>query len=383
MLSRVTRTAICLVCVVGLIAASSFTSGETASEVPPKPGQFVDAKAGTYLAGELILIDPVNRRGGLRPDGDSNTLHYFAMLPYGMVSFNGAPAELRDLPIGTHVHGYFHPPPAGEEQTIPAKRSLIPQNHALTLEDDFSFYQSRGQGWKVVSLDAAKGKIRMEPTGQMAQNGINTPYIFDLDTVTRVWKNRQLVELTDITSNNTVQFNLTWSQGTRDKEYTLSDIWLDDISAKFASDWQRRRHVRYERQRWFPGWIDHVEHNDYGGGIVTVTLFGGRDASLYADLKTHQDKGYHVAVAEKTLRTWFHRSDRKLGKVMEWKELPNPPLGSSGIQVKIKFTELLEGYRPGRCVRLKSDNWAFVTMPAEERVKSVEEQQAAQVLGLP
>ena len=107
------------------------------------------------------------------------------------------------------------------------------------------------------------------------------------------------------------------------------------------------------------------------------------DSSLYADLKAHQDKGYHVAVAEKSLRTWFHRSDRKLGKVAEWKTIENPPPGSSGIQIKMTFTELLEGYRPGRCVRLKSDNWPFVTMPPEERIKSIEDQKRSAVFRLP
>lgn len=369
----------------GLAVACLAAAVAVSQEKPDRPqaGQFAAASAATYLAGELVLIDPVNRRGGLRPDGDATRLHYFAMLPYGMASYNGAPAELRDLPVGTHVHGYFHLPPAGEEQTIPAQRSVIPQNHAVTLEDDFSFYQRRGQVWKVESLNAEKGKIRLEPSGTLAKEAINTPYIFDIDTVTRVWKGRQLVDLADIAPGTTVKFNVSWSQGFRDKEFTVSEIWLDDAGAKFATEMQRRRHVRYQRQRWLPGWIDQVEHNDYGGGIVTLTLFGGMDPSLYADLDTHQDKGYHVAVAEKTLRTWFHRSDRKLGKVAEWKTVENPPLGSSGIQIKIKFTELLEGYRPGRCIRLKSDNWAFVTMPPEERIKSVEEQKSAIVLDLP
>lgn len=364
-------------CLLTSVAASEESSQR------PTPGQFVPANSGTYLAGELVIIDPVNRRGALRPDGDSSKLHYFAMLPYGLASFNGAAAELRDLPIGTHVHGDFYRPPSGDEQTIPTERSVIPENHVLTLEDDFSYYQRHGQVWKVIALDVAKGKIRLEPSGQMAKEGITAPYIFDIDSVTKIWKDRQLVDLTEIVPGAIVQFDLTWSQGFRDKEFTVSEIWLDNASAKFATELQRRRHVRYQKQRWFPGWIDAVEHNDYGGGIVTLTLFGGMDPSLYADLKATQEKGYHVAVAEKTLRTWFHRSDRKLAKVLEWNEIENPPPGSSGIQIKLKFTELLEGYRPGRCVRLKCDTWAFVTMPPEERMKSMDEQKSSTVLGLP
>ena len=360
----------------------------------PKPGQFPPPNTGTYLAGELAIIDPVNRRGGLRLDGNggeryhAGPLHYFAMLPYGEISFNGAPAELRDIPIGTHVHGYFYVPPVGEEATIPPlPKDMEPfqlkHNHAVSLEDDFSFYRRRGQSWKVVSLDANKGKINVAPAGQMAKDGINTPYTFDIDDVTKVWKGRTLVDLADIAPEQVVQFNLGWSPGWRDKEFKVSEIWLDEDSRKFATDLQRRRHVKYQKQRWLPGWIDSVEDNDFGGGTVTLTLFGGMDPSLYADLKSTQDKGYHVAVAEKTLRTWFHRSDRKLGKVAEWKEIENPSPGSSGIQIKMTFTELLEGYRPGRCVRLKCDTWPFVTMPSEERVKTVEEQKRSAVFSLP
>jgi hypothetical protein len=83
------------------------------------------------------------------------------------------------------------------------------------------------------------------------------------------------------------------------------------------------------------------------------------------------------------LRTWFHRSDKKIGQVIEWKETENSPPGSSGIQVHMKFTELLDGYRPGRCVRVKSHAWIFVTMPSEERVKTIEERKRAAVFSIP
>lgn len=374
------------------IAPAAMT--EEAPEPVLKPGQF-PATGGRYLSGELVLVDPVNRRGALRLDGDGTNrhyngpLHYFAMLPYGMARYNGAPAELRDLPLGTHVHGYFHLPPVGEEATIPPvpkemAEYEIPHNHALSLEDDFSFYQSRGQAWQVEAVDLARGKIHVAPTVQRdSGDGIRTPYTFDIDHVTRVWRQRALVDPEAIASGQIVQLNLGWSQGWRDREFTVSDIWLDEASRDFATELQRRRHVRFQRQRWLPGWIDHVEHNDYGGGIVTLTLFGGMDPSLYADLKETQGKGFGVAAAEKTLRTWFHRADKKIGQVLQWQESDQPPPGSSGIQIRLKFTELIEGYRPGRCVRVKSDRWAFVTMPPEERVKSVLDQQRSAVLGLP
>ena len=384
--------------VVLLAALSSFLSpAGSAQEIKdyvPQTGKFPPPNRGTYLAGELAFVDHVNRRGGLRLDGDgsdryqSGPLHYFALLPYGEISYNGAPAELRDIPLGTHVHGYFYVPPAGEEATIPPlpkdmERYQLKHNHAVSLEDDFSFYQRRGQNWKVVSLDAVKGKINVAPTGQLVKDALNTAYTFDIDDLTKVWKGRTLGELADIAPDQIVQFNLGWSPGWRDKEFGVAEIWLDDASRKFATDLQRRRHVKYQKLRWLPAWIDAVEDNDFGGGTVTLTFFGGFDPTLYAELKATQEKGFGVAVADKTLRTWFHRSDKKIGQVLAWNESANPPTGSSGIQVRMKFTELLDGYRPGRIVRVKCHDWIFVTMPSEERLKTVEELQRSAVFSLP
>jgi hypothetical protein len=179
-----------------------------------------------------------------------------------------------------------------------------------------------------------------------------------------------------------VQLNLAWAQGWGQREFRVREIWLDDESRKFATELQRRRHVRYERQRWSPAWIDHVEVFDFGGGIVTLTLFEV-DQEIIDDFRKEKDDRIAVAVAEKTLRTWFHRSDRKFCKLVEWKEVKNPTLGSSGIQLRLKFVELLSGYRPGACVRVKCDSWKFVTVPPEERLTSRAEQQRGAKMVLP
>ncbi len=384
-----------MICGLLLAVLSGLTVLASAEDYVPQQGKFPPADSGTYLSGELVLVDGANRRGGIRLDGSrpndryhNGPLHYFALLPYGTVSLHGAPAELKDIPLGTHVHGYFHLPPVGDEATIPPlpkdfEKFAIKHNHAVSIEDDFSFYARRGQSWKVVSLDVEKGKLNVEPHGERAKDGVNSSYTFDINEVTRIWKGRTVVELSDIAPGQVVQFNLGWSQGWRDKEFTVSELWLDDVARQYATEQQRKKHVRYQQQRWLPGWIDRVEHNDFGGGVITLTLFGGMDASLYADLKKTQDKGFGVATAEKTLRTWFHRADKKIGQVLEWKETPNPPPGSSGIQVRLQMAELLEGYRPGRCVRVKCHDWIFVTMPTEERIKSLEDQKRSAVFAIP
>ena len=103
-----------------------------------QPGQFPPEGSSHYLAGEMIQMDHVNRTGQLRPDrrDDQRTDDYdrallFTMLPYGTLRYHGAPAELRDIPIGTHLHGEFYwDPKAGKgrqrrvQPGLPARRRL-------------------------------------------------------------------------------------------------------------------------------------------------------------------------------------------------------------------------------------------------------------------
>jgi hypothetical protein len=371
--------------------------------------RFTEPSSSRYISGELVYIDAVNRRGGIRLDGDQGRYHtgpphWFALLPYASVWHNGARAELRDLPLGTHLHGYFVAPPPGEEATIPPlpddkKQFAIPQNHALLIEDDFSFYQRRGQAWKVASIDLAKEKITLEPiaiqppvntallpgsgnAGQLVKDGINKPYIFDIDPRSEIYSGRQLVEVSEIRPGMTVQFNLAWCQGWGQEEFRVGRLWLDEESRHFAIERQRQRHVQYERERWTAGWIDHIEHFDYGGGIVTLTLFDV-DQEILDDLSQDREERIAVAVSHKTRRTWFHRADRKFAKLVQWKTLDAPPLGSSGVQLKLKFVELLAGYTPGAIVRVKAERWKFVSMPPEERLTSAQDQERANRMMLP
>jgi hypothetical protein len=341
----------------------------------PLPG------AGIHLAGELVEIDPVNRRGCLRPDGLHDgffphfSLHAFALLPYCEVWLHGSRAELKDVPLGTHLHGRFVRPPSGEEGTVPPPREgfVRPEHsydHAVVLEDDFSFYARRGRSWRVASIALNQGHVFLEPEGPAVPGGINERFRFDIDSVTRVWQDRRLVEAEAVEPGMTVQVNLGWAPAWQQREYGVTDIWLDEASRSFATELQNRRHLRHQRQRWVPARVDWLEPADHGGGRLGLTFFSGTDPRLLAELEAQREAGFGVAVAEKTLRTWYHRGDKKIGKVVDWKTDADPPPGSSGVHATIAFEELLEGYRPGRFVRVKADGWKFVTMPPEERLLS-------------
>ena len=218
--------------------------------------------------------------------------------------------------------------------------------------------------------------------GKLVKTGINTPFTFDIDRRSEVWSGRQLVEVSAIQPGMTVQLNLAWAQGWGQDEFRVGRIWIDDASRDFATERQRQRHVQYERERWTAGWIDHIEHFDYGGGIVTLTLFDV-DQEILDDLSQDREERIAVAVSHKTRRTWAHRSNRKFAKLVEWKRPDSAPLGSSGVQLKLKFVELLAGYTPGAIVRVKAERWKFVSMPPEERLTSANDQDRAERMVLP
>jgi hypothetical protein len=321
----------------------------------PKPGEFPPAGAGVQMAGDLVVVDPMNRRGGLRIDRGPGTPEkrlFFQMLPYGMARYHGAPAELRDIPPGTHVHVRLLLPPEAEKDLVPplseeeAKNPanrLLRYTHALEIEDDFSFYSRRG----------------------------------------RAWKERRLVSRDAIEPGQIVQVNLTWSMPNQKQEYGITDLWLDEESRAAFTELQRENHLMHQKSRFVPGWVDAVENGDTGRGVVTVTLFGGMDPSLYEELETAKDKVLQLTVAEPTLRTWlYHQENAPRGNVVSWSRVPEPPPGSSGIQLKLDV-ELRQGFMPGRVVRAKRPGWIYVLLPHDEWLMSEADLQKASKWELP
>lgn len=354
-----------------------------AEDYVPKPGEFPPPGAsGRYLAGELVSVDHVNRRGAIRLVGDNDDdryhiapSHRFAMLPYGTLRYHGAPAELRDIPIGTVLHGYFFLPIEGDVSLPPpakdAGKYVSPYTHALTLEDDFSFNQRRGRAWKVLSVDPQQGKLQARLDAPATADGIKGEQTFELDVSTRVWSGRQIGELKDITPEQVVQLNLSWAPDWKNGQFYIADIWIDDESRNVAAEIQRQIHIRHQRHRWLAGWVDHVEHRPGGKGTVTLTLFGGMDGVLYDQAKS--GGGVAIAAAESTLRTWWQNNDSKNGPIVDVQQIDNPPPGSSGLQLRVELQELLEGFRPGRIIRLRPYSFPNSKPPPEERVKSLDD----------
>ena len=118
-----------------------------------------------------------------------------------------------------------------------------------------------------------------------------------------------------------------------------------------------------------PAWVDAVEYGKFGRAKVTATLFGGMDASLYADFK--KDASAMMNSVENTLKHTHgaygpaHMASR--GTVLDViKADGEVPLGSSGIQIRFDTDLVIEGIRPGRIVRVRPGNWPQVQVPREE-----------------
>jgi hypothetical protein len=352
-----------------------------------KAGEFPPEGSAHYMAGELIALDHINRTGVLRPDrtdaqrrGDWDLPLPFTLLPYGSLSYHGAPAELRDIPIGTHLHGQFYvgEKPARDEKVGRVAGDAI-YNRVLRLEDDFSYDGHEQRSWKVEAVDLAKGTLTV--MGSAGGKADPKSTIFQIFPGTRVWKGGGSGTLADLKPEQALTCNLTYC--TLKGPGRCTDIWLDDQSRAIATANQLEVHRQFIREHGLAGFVDSVDNEQ---GTMTVTLFAGFDPKLVDDFPSAaaisaaakappfvpgpglvDPIAITAAVAEDNLRTWDQINDRKAGPMIEQIQTTPAP-GNSGIQIKLKPQILLEGFRPKRIVRLWCSAWKVDDLPREERL---------------
>lgn len=371
----------------------------------PEPGKFPPLEKAHSYRGELVFVDHANRRGSLRVEGSGmffrNDPHPFAMLPYGMVRYHGAPADLRDIPLGTVLHVSAFLPPDPTTSAVPVLpvdnkikdanhnrgAGIAPaENHVLLLEDELSHCQRKGLIWKLkeVEIKNHEGTILACRDPEQGADGKAGDETMTFDAATRVWRGRERLTVEDLIAEGAwpaegrkslggqaVQLGITWKP-TPDGVFTrfhLSDIWLDEVSMKRAAQHQTETHKAFIRSRWMPAWIDAVEYGQFGRATVTATLFGGMDESLYTDFA--KGSSAMMNAVENTLKHTHgaygpaHMASR--GTLLEvMKTTGYAPLGSSGIQIRFETDLIIEGIRPGRIVRVRPNSWPQVQVPREE-----------------
>ena len=378
----------------------------TAQDKPfrPEAGKFPPLEKALSYRGELVFVDHANRRGSIRVQGAGtyfrNAPHPFAMLPYGIVRYHGAPADLRDIPLGTVLHVRAFLPPDPKISAVPVlpitnreknagysgAGTAPAENHVILLEDEPSSCLREGKVWKLKEVDVqnSAGMIVASREPKAGGDGKAGEEKMTFDAATRIWRGRECLGIDELIADGAwpasrkkslggqaVQLGIAWKP-TPDGIFTrfhISDIWLDDTAMQRAARNQTEVHKAFIRSRWMPAWIDAVEYGKFGRATVTATLFGGMDASLYADFK----KGVPAMMnaVENTLKHVHgaygpaHMASR--GSILDvTKATGEAPLGSSGIQIRFETDLIIEGIRPARTVRVRPGNWPQVNVPREE-----------------
>lgn len=330
------------------------------------PGQFPPEGSAHYFTGELVGKDHIHRQGTIRVSrtDKQRRSHWdlpinFRLLPYGSLAYHGAPAALKDIPIGTHLHGLWYVKDEGEEtKSLFYNRKSIEADFtkAFRLVDDFTYYQEKNQLWQVdrVDLKAMKLHLVIQAEGEEKPTAIEV----DLTPATRVNLGKQIATLDDIQPGQNVLFNLTWA--TLYGVGRCTELWLDEESRQIATAQQLAQHRLHQKDRGIAGIIDAVDNQNR---ILTVTFFGGIDPALLEEFKPNTVA--QVCVSEPTLQIYDQVNDKKGGPILSVEQVEKHP-GCSGIQVRVQPSLLLEGYRPGRIVRIFPSGWPVVTLPEEE-----------------
>jgi len=355
-------------------------------------GEFPPVGSAHVISGELIRVDHLERSFHLRVDRDDSQdagnldLPVAAvLLPYGSVYYHGAPAALQDIPLGTHLHGEFYVKSPGDKTPALANFHIhgrqtkdVDFTRCTRLEDDFTRRQRVSEAWKIESVDL--GGMKLTARLQRGGEPVGEAKLFDLQSGTRAWKGRSVVELDALQPGQVVLFNLTWA--TLFGPGRILEVWLDEESRQGAARRQTRRHHDHLHERGLPGWIEKV--NDKAE-VVTITFFDSFDPALFEELKVVNESpiGWPlhkepknpkspagtIAVAMPSLLMFDPNNDRHGGNILDVRRLPARP-GNSGVQIDVECDALLEGFRPKRIVRFFPSAWKVKFPPLEEAYRS-------------
>jgi hypothetical protein len=388
------------------IGMSLIANPAKAQDEPFRPvaGKFPSFEEALSYRGELVFVDHANRRGSLRIQGQGtyfrNAPHPFAMLPYGVIRYHGAPADLRDIPLNTvlHIRAYLPPDPQNSAVPVLAVDSrkktsgysgvgIYPaENHVLLLEDEPSYCLRENKTWKLTELEIKDnaGMILASREPMDGNQGKASAESMTFDAATRIWRGRECLAVDDLVGEGIwpvsgkkslegqeVLLGITWKPTPSGvfTRFHVSDIWLDETAMQRAARSQTETHKAFIRSRWMPAWVDAVEYGKFGRATVTATLFGGMDESLYADFT--KDGSAMMNGVESNLKHTggnygpSHMASR--GRILDVTKIDGDiPMGSSGIQIRFETDLIVEGIRPTRVVRVCPNSWPQVNLPREE-----------------
>ena len=315
-----------------------------------KAGEFPPAHSEHRVGGELVKADVIHRTGQFRTDRGGDLVD-FTLPPFASAIYLNAYADLRDVPLGTHMLFFLYQ----DEKGAFTKAAL--------LMDDYSVLAGQGFTYRLDAVKPDEGKLlvtRQGPVENRLDPGVGELLLGDK---TRIWKGDKQVKAADLAVGDLLLFNLAGAAGQGPGR--CAEIWAGVETHKLATEQQRKRHNAFLKERGLPAWIDRVD-----GGKLTVTLFSGDQTGLKALFKDEgfvpKDRAVYAAVANEELRTYNPPVDAMRCKVLEVQSAPTDCHGCSGERWVIEPELLLEGYRKGRVIRLFIDGWPIKDMPKGE-----------------
>jgi hypothetical protein len=320
-------------------------------------GKFPPPESEMHLGATLVSVDTQNRSGVYRDDAhvtDAQARYIsFRMLPYGRIFRCGAPAELGDIPPGTHVWLDLFQDKQGEF------------TQATLVCDDFSACATAGRMYRIEQVKLDHRRVAVVPLGGDGAAGKQVEWF--VDDQSRLWKGRSLAEGKDLSSGQTILANLSVGTATVPVVDRCQELWIDEESRTLATSLQRKRTLARLKERGVPAWVDSVDHPD---SKVTITLFDSGYPEALAEFKA--GAAVALAVGEETLKTYEPDGgqggpDQVRSTVAEVRTVP-ASAGSSGLQVIVSVPYILEGFRPAHILRVCPRGYQFRTCPPEERI---------------
>lgn len=121
-----------------------------------------------------------------------------------------------------------------------------------------------------------------------------------------------------------------------------------------SSEEQQKKFEEFTKKRGIAGWIDKTE-----GQEVTITFFSGNPAAFEKSygLLLSKDKSVKLCVANDELRTWNPPVDGEGSSIVSVTKVTTDRFGCSGYQIVVRVSNMLEGFRRGRVVRVFLDGW--------------------------
>ena len=305
----------------------------------PKALEFPPHHSDRRISGELVSADFIHRTGQFR-SAKTGELMDFTMPPYGAINYLNAEADLRDVPLGTFFLFFLNQDTNGKFTRL------------ATMQDQFTMDAGHSFSYRLDEVKLGDGKLLT--TKRSIPKKIDDLGKKELIVTkeTRVWKGDKQVKLEDLKPGDELLYNLTGK--TADNAGRCTDIWIGADTHKLTTETHQKKFNDFTVARGVPGWIEKTE-----GKTVTVTFFSGDTKAFkaaYSELLA-VGKETRLCVANDELRTWNPGVDGERGSITEVEKVPTDCYGCSGVRIKTTVSNMLEGFRKGRIVRVFLAGW--------------------------